>query len=354
MNNPNPVRLLSNVITQRSIAANGYGILVAKADNFEIASNTIDPVNGRGMLFEAYGRDEATTNGWIHHNDIGAYERENLEYSSRQLEAPALRVRTLDGSRVRDLLFTDNRVVARTDAAGVDTAVGLRFSLDNLSGVMNDAGLFFAGNLFKADVTDDSPLRKAWAANSSGLHRGIYPELAGNTLESNDVSLKIGDYGGPNNCGLLLARNTISTSTDAPRRHWSVDLGEAGGEVKGIALLDTLYVNGAVEEFNFNRNPRAEIATHRVVVMVPVLRRDTLEPIVGAEVHLLSSNGYAATGRTNANGDALLYAMPWVHTLSGLTERNPFRVRAWVDDVLQERIGERIEGHCVLEAFLFE
>src|SRR5262249_20884484 len=75
------VGILSNDVRLDSSWTDSYGV-AASGENFEIAGNTVIPINGRGIMLNG-----GAINSSIHDNYAEARERANLEYSAAGLEA---------------------------------------------------------------------------------------------------------------------------------------------------------------------------------------------------------------------------------------------------------------------------
>src|SRR5262249_34067716 len=73
------VTITRNVIRQKAVVTNGYGIGIDPLENFEIAYNRITPINGRGIVVDGYASDPVS-NGEIHDNYVTVQEGFNREY----------------------------------------------------------------------------------------------------------------------------------------------------------------------------------------------------------------------------------------------------------------------------------
>jgi hypothetical protein len=237
--------IANNDIRQKAIVTDGYGLLVAGARNFQIADNTIVPVQGRGMLFDGWG-GIATENGAVHDNYMDVFEAPNLEYGD-QLNATALRIRNWDNV-FRNLTFADNTFMAHTGPGGVYDAVGATISQWNDQGQATGANNVFTGNVIKAYVTNANPYYKAQALAISEVGVGTGLQIANNLLESNDTSLEFGDADSwmQTDADITLAGNTLSRSPDQPARPYtSILAGNYETAVANVRMPATHLANGA-------------------------------------------------------------------------------------------------------------
>ncbi len=243
--------ILNNVIRQDAIVTDGYGILFAGVRNFEVADNSITPINGRGILLDGWGRI-ATEDGVIHDNYVDALERPNLEYGDK-LTATALRLRNY-GSAFRDLLITNNTFHASTGPGGVSAAQGMRISAFNDHGQMNSSNVEVRQNHFTAIVTTSDPSFRARGVSISQVHPGTGLKITGNTFESNDTSLAFGDADSWNGSAedIWMAHNTIYRSGDgAVRPFTSIMAGDYQTKVSNIFMPFTIAQNGATPTVSY-------------------------------------------------------------------------------------------------------
>ena len=255
--NYNPVVIKDNDIRINTLSTDGYGIVFTLAYNFEIAYNTIIPVNGRGILLDGIKVD-----GSVHDNWVEAREVPNLEYNSNSMEATALRFRDW-GSEVSNITVANNTFIGYTGLGGDWACAGARITVKNPGGINNNANIVFTNNLFKAIVTSNDPNlgqpfhSQAWALTLSNIAAGTGIKFVGNTLESNATSLNIGDndsFGTAEN-DILFINNTIKKSSDGISNPYTgyraIAVGDWANAVHNIRLIGMQYVNGATQNVTF-------------------------------------------------------------------------------------------------------
>ena len=98
-NNTGTLTITNNTISQRAIVTDGYAIALNGVNNFTIADNTITPVQGRGIILDAWN-SAVTQNGDIYGNYVSVFEAPNLEYGNA-LDVTALRIRNWTGAKER-------------------------------------------------------------------------------------------------------------------------------------------------------------------------------------------------------------------------------------------------------------
>jgi hypothetical protein len=249
------VAIRGNDIRQDTLVTDGYGILFAGVRNFDVGFNTIIPVNGRGILFDGWGRI-ATENGTVHDNYVEIHERPNLEYGDK-LEATALRIRNYS-STFRNLVFIHNVFFAWTGPGLVYAAQGMRISQMNDQGQLNGADNRIEENYFEALVLTADPYFMARAVSVSQVDAGTGLRIASNLMESNDGSLAIGDTDSWNGSAqdIWMGRNTLCRTTEgALRAFTSVVAGAYQTAVSDIAMPDTVVEDGAPAEVTYGGGP---------------------------------------------------------------------------------------------------
>src|SRR5262249_3927755 len=122
----------------------------------------------------------------------------------------------------------------------------------NNNGAMNDAGIALVNNLIKAILTSGDPGFRARALMLDRVDAGIGLRIAGNVLESNDVSLGLtGDSAG-GVTGVDLFSNTLRKSSDgAARAYTGILAGYYNREIHGVRIFDTRLENGATASIVF-------------------------------------------------------------------------------------------------------
>src|SRR5262249_32065567 len=176
------VTVSNNTISQNAVVTNGYGIIIAALQNFDIANNTIVPINGRGIDIDGYS-STPIAHGLIHGNYVSVQERPNREYDAAHLEARALRLRNdVDATGpTHDLHIWDNTFIATTGPGLASQAYGVRISYVNPNGEMNNANILLEQNRIKAIVTTTDPGYHAQAFLVDRIDPGIQLKIAGNT-----------------------------------------------------------------------------------------------------------------------------------------------------------------------------
>jgi hypothetical protein len=249
LNNPKHKAVVSNnVIRQRAVVANAYGIAVAGVQNFEILNNAIEPTNGRGILVDGWS-STPVQNGRIEGNRVSVREGYNREYyTANGTEARALRLRNnVDSMGAhRNLTIRDNTFIATTGPGLAREAYGVRINYVNPTGRMNDSNVRLENNIIKAVVTSDDPSFHASALDVDGMDKGICMKIANNALESNDVSLQVAGNDGNGVRDVVLFKNTLRRSRQNPERTYRAVLaGYWVSPISGVRLVDTKLEGGA-------------------------------------------------------------------------------------------------------------
>jgi parallel beta helix pectate lyase-like protein len=249
------VTIANNDIRQKAIVTDGYGILVAGARNFNIASNTVIPVQGRGILFDGWG-GIVTENGTVTNNYVDAFEAPNLEYGD-QLNVTALRIRNW-GNTFRHLTFSHNTFMAHTGPGGVYDADGATISQWNDQGQETGANNVFTDNIFKGIVDTANSYYKAQGLVISEVGAGTGLQITGNVLESNDTSLQFGDADSwmQTDTDIAMGGNTLRLSTiGAARPFTSILAGNYQTTVTNIQMPNTYLENGAPAVIAYGGGP---------------------------------------------------------------------------------------------------
>jgi hypothetical protein len=191
------LRIANNRFNLNAIASDPYAIVIVGVNNFVIANNTARSANGRGLLLDGWG-DLAIEDGEVRDNEFHAYERPNLEYDARGIDATALRIRNWVGEgqkpnkgAIRRVRFIRNKFIAKTDTTGAQGAIGARLSFRNNDGRMNSSGVRFEKNMFRATTTDAAKF--AYGISFSGVYSGVAVSYADDVVESNHIAIQFGD-----------------------------------------------------------------------------------------------------------------------------------------------------------------
>jgi PKD repeat protein len=333
-----------NTIRQRGIVSDDYSVLIDAVQNFHITNNTLEPFVGRGILLDAWTTTDFSRNGEIANNTITAYEKPNLEYTYNCLEATALRVReNLAGAF--NLYIHDNTFFAQTDANGVWTAIGMRFSTGIRSVGANDR---IVNNVFKAIVNLTDPHYGAIAVAMAGTASGTGLVVSNNIMESNDTSLTFGDNDStPVDADILMVGNTMRLSSLGPvRPYTSIRFGDYGVTTSGIRLIDTHYVNGATPAWVY-LGPLASKEIETGVLFSILARTASGAALPGATVQILNNSGAVVfTGMTDATGrvsgiplSTTLYNQPSGDAINVTSSPlGPFTVRVTVGSSVVSKI----------------
>ncbi len=313
--NNNDIRVTSNW-------TDGYGIWVNSVQNFEIAHNTVIPLNGRGLYVD--GMDSAavhgsTNDGTIHDNDCRAIEAPNLEYSYQGIEATALRVRN---GTIKNVTFTNNTFIGTTGIGLAWAACGARISAvnalsdaGNFTNANNNSDCLYTGNTFRGIVTAKDPSyggsqpSTAWGLTFSRVDAGTGITFTSNTFDSNSVSLNLGDndsYGGIEQ-DISLISNTILKSSlgDQTLPYHSIVTGDWNNNVHNIRMIAMAYSGGAPSSpnagivftgTNLNDNETGWLAS------ITVHNGDATSAVAATVTIRDQFNTLVYTGTTNGSG----------------------------------------------------
>jgi hypothetical protein len=285
----NSLIIRSNNISQNAIVADAYGILIAGAQNFEVAANHVDnflaPMRGRGILLDGWGR-VATNNGTIHGNSINVYENTYLEYGPGDLEVTAFRIRNNGdcgpppsgpGNEMRNLDIYNNHFEAHTDGSPANApysphdAMGARLTEYNPTCTPwnnNNADISFRNNVVIAYAANaqgtswNNANVHAQAFTTAGIDAGTGYRITSNVFESDDTSLNLGEmtnsqYGQPAK-DISFFGNTLSHATFygtqwTPQSYAGIIAGAFGAvfdPMHKVRILNTRLQNGATATVN--------------------------------------------------------------------------------------------------------
>jgi hypothetical protein len=328
-----PVVARRNEIRQDTVVTNGYAIICSALQNFEISDNVIKPSGGKGISFDSYTGDVMGP-GVVQGNVVESQERPNREYPTG-LEAVGLRLRNIadKGGAHKNLKIHDNVFSARCGPGLVDQAYGGRISYVNRRGEMIGAGVEVVHNTFRAVA--GGPKYRARALVLDKLEDKVGLEIRDNILESNDVSLAMGDSGGGAAGATLVSCTLRKKGEGVGRPYTAVQAGYYIREVLGIRLLDTRYEGGATPSIVWAGTGKKEIAFGRLIDVKVVDAGGS--PVAGAMVRVLDRQGReVSAGKTGTDGTA-----PGI-ALVGEVRRVPAGVRK---QAMVERCGPyRVEA----------
>ena len=318
------IEIVKNIIKQRAIVTNGYGISLTGVHDFVITHNQISPVNGRGIMLDGWGK-VPTDNGDIAHNEISVYEKPNLEYGA-SLAVTALRIRNWKGqSYHRRLHIHDNVFAARTDEKGVQCAIGMRITQQS-SAAAGDPHNVIENNRFTALAATLDPKYSAWAVSISGIESGAGFEISRNVMESNDTSLVFGDNDSyeASNEDMLMVQNTMRRSAlGTSHAYRAVAVGAWRTTTDKIRLIASKFEGGATDALVFDPLGAGNFGTGWLLDVnvkgVPATARGTVrvEDKTGKEVF---------RGKLDESGTII--GIPLVTTLYHFDKTGPKSVRS--------------------------
>ncbi len=341
------VKVLGNDIRVNTSWTDAYGIAISGVTNFEVANNTVIPINGRGMYIDGFnnGISGGAGPGTVHDNHIEARERGNLEYHFNEIEATGLRIRN---GTIKNIVFTNNTFAGYTDVGLSWAAIGARISALNAGNQNPNSNLFFTGNTFQGIVVNPDPsytgiyTSKAWGMTTSRVDPGTGLTFQSNTFESNSVSLNFGDndsggfyteFPSGTNIGLEqdigFLSNTVlkSASGNQTLSYYGVYAGDWGNTVSDIRLIDMRYQGGATPVVTFLSGPTSKDVS--IGWIMTVLVTDGGIASAGATVTISDRLGVVFTGTTDATGHYVANVITTIYsgTTSQATDnRNPFTI----------------------------
>lgn len=280
------VEIIDNDISQRAIVSNGYGIAIRGVNNARVMLNRIQTDNGRGIMLEA-GGVPISLDIEIANNQIDVCEGPNLEYGPKSMEVLALRIRNYEQT-LADVDIHHNTFVARTMAGKLNVAIGLRIMHENSDGQLDGANNLIEHNTFRAIVETDDPAYGAWAVSLSGVEAGTGLVFRRNSLESNDIALRIGDYESPRYVNAEIAfehtRLVRYLQPNVTRLFSAIHAGDSHNGCRDIVLSDTEFVDCADTDLKFVGIEPKEItfAKSQVVVTQRVSQSGKDKPVVTA------------------------------------------------------------------------
>lgn len=309
--NDNTITIADNYVSHTALGTDGYGIIVNFVKNFLIDRNTIEPVDGRGILLDGYGSGQ-TTDGVVSNNTVEGRESPNLEYNGEQMEATAFRMRSFSGSLFRNVTVSGNTFYAET---GIDmdwAAAGARITFNNANGLMDDANIVFEDNAFKAVLLSVDPgytgarSPRAWGCTVSRITTGTGTIFRNNRFESNDYSLNIGDNDSFNavNGDIDFISNTFAKAAEGvTRQHYSIAVGSSANGVTDVRFFDNTYEAGAGTDILWLEAKTKDIS---VGWLLDVTVTDGGPPVSGATVTVTDAAATVQyTGTTDVTGQVI-------------------------------------------------
>lgn len=292
-------QIVRNEFQQRTVAVNGYAILVSATRDFEIAENRIVAENGRGILCDGY-RKEPLENGNIHHNYVEAREHLYREYPTR-LEVRALRLRGWEEGPHRNLNIHHNTFVAVCGPGLAPKAFAVRIGYTNKAGKLNHANLHIEHNTMRAITTSAEPSFRASALALDGLAAGVDLHIRENIFESNDVSVTLADTEGPAEDARLIANTFCKSTEGARRRYVAIHAGFWICPVRAIQVLDSRLKNGATLDVRWAGSGLKDLSIGRSFTMK--VHREG-KPVPDAVVSVRDKQGSELySGKTDAKGE---------------------------------------------------
>lgn len=322
-----PVKVSGNVLKQRAVTTNGYGIVVASLQGFEISDNRLVAENGRGIDVDGFAADPVR-DGVIRNNHVEVEERPNREYPSGG-EARALRLRNnVDAMGPhRNLQVLDNVFIARTRPGLCPKAFGARISYMNNKHAMDDAGILIRGNTFTALVGTDNPDFHAEAFVIDTLAPGIRPTIERNIFESNDISLAIGDSEAGDNNDVILVSNTLKRAGQPVRDYTGVKLGYWTERIAGVQLIDNRVEGTRTAPFSWSGSGAKEVSVGRLVQLM--VKTPSGEPASKATVTVTDERGRTSfSGQTDPNGKLPIPVLSTIYRQPGEDPKSVETARA--------------------------
>ena len=307
--------ITGNTIKQRELVTEGYGIGISGIQNFEIANNTIEPYQGRGILLDASAGcssgGKGTLNGKVHNNQIlNIYEVPNSEYDANGLQSVGIRVRNwgkLNESH-KNLKIFDNKISGFTDERGVKGVIGINLTL---SATEDSVDIY--GNEISVTATGANRSASAIVFHETDLSKGNSVFIHNNLLASNGAVLQFGGSDGAKAKGLLLEGNIFRRLSNPSPIGKPFLYGYWVGEEMFNILADNIAETGDVDPavagnilFDGSGAKNLTIGRHRLEVQV---RGGNGLPFPDATVTLKDKTGSTLhQDMTGANGKVVLYS----------------------------------------------
>jgi len=326
------VSIVGNTIKHEALGTDGYGIIINNVKNFTISGNVVKPTNGRGILFDNYSSGK-TWNGVVENNVFESREKANLEYDGTGLEATAFRMRSYANSvdAFRNIVIRNNLCFAETGVGYCWAACAARITLNTSDSSQANPNLVFEGNTFRATLNSvDSQyggarLPRAWAL-SPNIHSAksdtIYRD---NRIESNDVSLNLGDNDGYNAIieNIRFISNTfVKISEGLTMAHRSIVVGDWGATVRDVSLIGNRYENGATSQVFFIGSKVKDIS---LGWLLSIVVKAPSGPVSGASVEIVDTQGASVFSGT-ADQQGRVNNLPIISTTLRQLSANPNQI----------------------------
>jgi len=305
-----PALIHDNYVSMWSPTRDGYAIAVQGNntcdDGHKIYSNTIDQVNGRGIIIGGWNveSDNGVGNVEVYQNKITVREGWDCEYNSA---GTGVGIRVRFGAH--DNYVHDNQIYG---LAGTGVAKGSAPDKDGstVTGLYVGAGApYGSNNRYESNYVEVSSNNESFDAiavygsDSEPSSIGLPMSFKNNTFKSNNLPIRIGGSdGGAYN--VSFSGDKIIKG-DNPINFKSVTLGWWILGATGINLLDVTGQNGAdVHDIKFDYSDSGAPFDAKIAWTLTVTVRDSSgNNVSGASVQINDSKGsVAASGVTNAQG----------------------------------------------------
>lgn len=345
----------------RSLAADGYAVVLWSITGSTIARNTITPVSGRGILLDGFssrGSQDVT----IADNTITVQEQSVLEYPNRTgLEVTGIRLREFGSSSPastyhHNIVVRGNTVTARTFAGTDPASLSYPFASDawvNAAKALAtnggydppaDLGPHFTieDNTLEATCEFDPAVQYGAFGLVVGDKQAVTADsYAGNVCRSNFVPLSVGDpdsYDSPA-INVTLTTTTLEQLAAPAGVPFAAVLNWSLSDASNVLVATPSYRGGAAEGVDFQGPFGAAAAVGSAIAFgwrLTVTVTDGGGAVSGATVTVTdAASATVATGTTDAAGVVVL-AVPvttYAHTGGGavaVTTRTPLSVTATV------------------------
>jgi hypothetical protein len=310
------VLIANNSASQRSYWTDGYGIEVSQVRNFEIAGNTLTPMGARGIIIDCLGT--MILDGSVHDNTTDVQEYPNYEFGRGGLEATSLRLRSgpMGGTGSMTRLHVYNNTFYSHTSTGQDWAcIGNRCTLYNTYHQMDNAGILFENNTFRAVVLATDGMQDAYAVDLARVEPGINLTYKNNTFKSNDISINLASDDGINENDVLILAPTLTKDATgisvfdgydyawtARTAYTSLSGGTGNTVVSNVRIISPVYAGGATLNNSLFAAGSKDIFYGWQLTVHVVDGSGT--PQVGAAVTVTDNQGTVQfTGTTDASGN---------------------------------------------------
>ncbi len=312
-------RFTDNTIRQKETVTEGYAIGISGVENFEIAGNTIEPFQGRGILVDAATGcstgSKGTVNGVIRDNQIlNLYEVRNPEYDFNALEAVGIRIRNWGAANQnhKNLKIYGNRITGTTDSSGVHQVYGINATVN-----APEDSIEIYNNEISVRAEGAGRSAAAIAIQNTKVTGQNHLVIRNNILESNVTLLKFGGNDGENSQGVVFEGNTFRRIPGLPVIAKPFLYGYWIGKqfdnmLAGNTFADSTLDPSLAENYQFDGTGEKilTVGRHRMEVVV---NGDVGSPLAGVPVVLKDGSGNTLLQRlTDSTGKAVIYS-PAVH-----------------------------------------